>query len=269
MTAKLMPLAIAVMLSTCLSGCLDNGFSETDSDIVNLQDSLAEANYSIMLKDGEIAMLSNTVSQQQELIEELGSAVNGSLEETLQDLQERYRDLSILSFSSNQTILDLEHRLNEEIALREQMQEEWNYTMANRPLREMSNSYLRDAGLSNSDLSETDLSYSNLIDANLNGANVANSDLRYADLEWAYLMNANLSGSDLTEAYLYNTNMEGANLIGANLSYTYTVGLRLIDANLLGSDLTGIGWSGIYWGNTVCPDGSNSDDNGDTCENNS
>ena len=30
----------------------------------------------------------------------------------------------------------------------------------------------------------------------------------------------------------------------------------------------GAGLSGVYWNDTTCPDGSNSDDNGNTCENN-
>lgn len=236
---------------------MDSGFSETDNRIADLEGSLADANYTIMLNDGEIAMLSKTVSEQQALIVELESTVNGSLEESLQDLQDEYRDLTILSFNSNQTILTLESRLNEEIALRE-----------NRPLRDMSNAYLRGAGLAGSDLSETDLSFATLIDANLNGATIVYSNLMYADLEWAYVRNADLSGSDLSESYLYNTNMDGASLKGANLTNAYTVGLRLVGANLLGADLSGIEWGGIYWGGTVCPDGSNSDDNEDTCENN-
>lgn len=268
MKEKLPHIILALMVSTSLSGCMNADFSDTDSRTADLQQSLTEANYTIMLKDGEIEVLSKAVSDQRALIAELDSRVNGSLEEDLQNLGDKYLDLKIFSHNSNQTILALESRLNEEIALREQMQEEWNESEANGPLRDMSNAYLSNAGLSGSDLSETDLSYANLIDANLNGADISSSDLSYADLEWAYVRYADLNGSDLSEAYLYNTNMEGTGLMGANLNNAYTVGLRLIDANLLGADLSGIEWGGIYWGNTVCPDGSNSDDNGNTCENN-
>ena len=49
-----------------------------------------------------------------------------------------------------------------------------------------------------------------------------------------------------------------ANLSYADLSYAY---LRY--ANLNGADLTG-----VYWYDTTCPDGTNSNDNGNTCENN-
>ena len=37
----------------------------------------------------------------------------------------------------------------------------------------------------------------------------------------------------------------------------------LSNANLNDADLTS-----VYWYNTICPDGTNSDDNGDTCANN-
>ena len=268
MKEKLPHIILILTISTSLSGCMDANFSDTDSRTADLQQSLTEANYTIMLKDGEIEVLSKAVSDQRALIEELDSRVNGSLEEDLQNLGDKYLDLKIFSHNSNQTIMALESRLNEEIALREQLQEEWNESEANKPLRDMSNAYLRGAGLGGSDLSETDLSNADLIDANLNGADISSSDLSYADLEWAYVRYADLNGSDLSETYLYNTNMEGTGLMGANLNNAYTVGLRLIDANLLGADLSGIGWAGIYWGNTVCPDGSNSDDNGNTCENN-
>ena len=40
-------------------------------------------------------------------------------------------------------------------------------------------------------------------------------------------------------------------------------GADLSDAYLYGADL-----SDVVWYDTTCPDGTNSDDNGDTCENN-
>ena len=60
-------------------------------------------------------------------------------------------------------------------------------------------------------------------------------------------------GANLNGVYLNYADLSGANLGGADLSFTY-----LLNANL----------SGVSWYNTTCPDGTNSDDNGDTCENN-
>jgi len=57
-------------------------------------------------------------------------------------------------------------------------------------------------------------------------------------------------GADLANAILANANLAGANLSGADLS----------DADFSGADV-----SGATYGNTICPNGSNSDDDGDTC----
>ena len=73
-----------------------------------------------------------------------------------------------------------------------------------------------------------DFSNVNLTDANLSYANLGGADLRFADL----------SDADLSDAYLY------------------------------GADLSGVDLTGVYWYGTTCPDGTNSDDNGNTCENN-
>ena len=84
--------------------------------------------------------------------------------------------------------------------------------------------------------------------ADLSNADLYSADLSNADLSGAYLMNAYLSYADLS-----NADLGGADLGGADLS----------NANLIGADL-----SGVYWYSTTCPDGTNSDDNGDTCVNN-
>ena len=45
-------------------------------------------------------------------------------------------------------------------------------------------------------------------------------------------------------------------------------GADLRDADLGNADLSGADLTGVDWYNTTCPDGTNSDDNGNTCENN-
>jgi hypothetical protein len=69
---------------------------------------------------------------------------------------------------------------------------------------------------------------------------------------------ANLQGCDLSGLDLSFADLTGANLDGANLS----------DANLTGSYLFGANLVDVIWSNTTCPDGSNSDGNGETCEDN-
>ena len=60
---------------------------------------------------------------------------------------------------------------------------------------------------------------------------------------------------------LAHTNLKGVNLNTANLS-----GAILIGADLNGTQLSGADLTNVQWSNTICPDGTNSDVNGDTCE---
>ena len=90
-------------------------------------------------------------------------------------------------------------------------------------------------------------------DANLDGADLSGADLIGAKLSFAYLNNANLTGADLSFAYLRYADLTGANLTGADL---------------FGADLSYAYLNAIHWINTICPDGTNSDNNGNTCLNN-
>jgi uncharacterized protein YjbI with pentapeptide repeats len=71
-----------------------------------------------------------------------------------------------------------------------------------------------------------------------------------ADLHGASLVGANLSGIDLTDANLTLATLTDANLTEANLT-----GANTGDANL----------SGVTWDATTCPDGTDSNNDGDTC----
>ena len=57
--------------------------------------------------------------------------------------------------------------------------------------------------------------------------------------------------------------LSGADLSGADLSYA-----RLSYADLSGANLNGADLSGVSWYYTTCPDGTRSNDNGNTCVNN-
>jgi uncharacterized protein YjbI with pentapeptide repeats len=94
--------------------------------------------------------------------------------------------------------------------------------------------------------------------ADLSGVNLYNADLSGADLSGANLDNAYLSGADLSYA----------DLSGANLDNAYLNGADLINADLDNAYLNGADLTYVYWENTICPDGTNSDNNGDTCVNN-
>lgn len=90
----------------------------------------------------------------------------------------------------------------------------------------------------------------------------------------------NLSGFDLTRVFMPNSKLRASNLSGANLTSARINGVDFRDANLAsaslgcadlryanleGANLTGTDLSTVSWENTKCPDGTNSDANGDTC----
>ena len=87
-----------------------------------------------------------------------------------------------------------------------------------------------------------------------------NCDLRQADLRQALL----------TQAYLRAVRLDGVNLTasdltGAKLTHSIISGANFTDAILAGADLSETTGIGVIWSNTICPDETNSDDNGGTC----
>jgi len=108
------------------------------------------------------------------------------------------------------------------------------------------------------DLAGCDLSGLELIGVDLTGANLTGANLSGTDLD-----DTNLSGATLTLANLVNADVQDADLTGANL-----FAADLTSATLEGSDLTGANLFAaelfnVFWGDTICPDGTNTDFNGD------
>lgn len=123
------------------------------------------------------------------------------------------------------------------------------------------------------DLNGANLSHAGLIDANLSNAFLSRADLTSASIVGADLTNANLTSAILNDASLYSANLTDANLTNASLIETYMDSANLTNANLTGANLidavlAGANLTGVVWNNTICPDGTNSDDNGNTCINN-
>lgn len=97
--------------------------------------------------------------------------------------------------------------------------------------------------------------YADLYQCNLSSADLFVADLSYACLQGAVLTNANLHGASLMYADLSNADLRGAYMLSADLT----------GANLIGADLTGAVLDNIIWWNTYCPDGTNSNNNHNTC----
>jgi Pentapeptide repeats (8 copies)/Fibronectin type III domain len=134
---------------------------------------------------------------------------------------------------------------------------------------------LQDCNLSGAGLSYVDLHNANLSSTDLSGASlefVSSGDIagtpsalptgwRLAD---GYLLGpeADLSGADLAKADLTGAELQSAQLNGADLSRVDFSGANLFSTNLTGATLVGVTWS-----DTTCPDGTNSNHDGDTCVN--
>jgi uncharacterized protein YjbI with pentapeptide repeats len=156
---------------------------------------------------------------------------------------------------------------------------------------------LRGAYLFNSEVNGSNLRGADLSDTCLGGlcgppgniggqgANMAHTDLVGADLadaQGGYFSFSEVGevepGVDLAHANLTSANLTHTDLIDANLTRA-----KLKDANLTGATLTGTTFmnglgmtvvvpganlTGARWNNTICPDGTNSNDDGRTCDNN-
>jgi len=120
----------------------------------------------------------------------------------------------------------------------------------------------------------------------IDGFNLSGIDLSVRPLEWISAVNLTGCPSNLYDGYictmgailgpkvrLHDANLSGADLSGVNLSEALLVRVDLSDANLADANLEGAfladaNLEGAFWTNTTCPDGTNSDDNENSCEDN-
>lgn len=127
----------------------------------------------------------------------------------------------------------------------------------------------RDATFIGADMRGVDLYFSRLHNANFSNANFSNTYLHSVDFPATTLQNTNFSGATMSHLTMRDADLRGANFTAANLVYVVLEGTDFRDATLLSVDRVGNNnLEGITWGNTTCPDGSNSDDNdgdGFTC----
>jgi uncharacterized protein YjbI with pentapeptide repeats len=90
----------------------------------------------------------------------------------------------------------------------------------------------------------------NFQDVTIKNTNLAGFDLRGAYFEHADLSSLNLSNTNLSCSYAAFANFKSVNFTGANMRYAKFGGALL---------------TGAIFNNTTCPDGTNSNTNGNTC----
>jgi hypothetical protein len=104
------------------------------------------------------------------------------------------------------------------------------------------------------------------VDANnLSKADLSGCDLTGAQLIAVDLFQANLDDAGLFMASLKNTKLQGATLRDADLVGATLEGTDLTGANLEAAELGHATLTNVTWNNTTCPDGANSNDQGNTC----
>lgn len=118
------------------------------------------------------------------------------------------------------------------------------------------------ADLAGQTLNSLDLSGADLTGAGLNTATLAGASFHDANLTDAVLAETNLTGDDLSganltdtgfDANLTSTDISGADITGTNFNYS-----TLTKANLDKATGSGATYIGVQWGDTICPDGTNS-----------
>jgi uncharacterized protein YjbI with pentapeptide repeats len=136
----------------------------------------------------------------------------------------------------------------------------------------LDDAYAPGASFINADLRGANLYFAFFRGGDLSGANFSNNWLSSVDFESSILQNAVFTGSELSGVDMRNADLRGADLSFTTLTYVSMNNADLRDANLLGAERkVGTSLDGVTWGNTICSDGSNSDDiDGDnfTCESN-
>ena len=114
----------------------------------------------------------------------------------------------------------------------------------------------------------------------LNSSNFLNKNFDLGNLSGSYLPNEDFTsssfiktvlsffveGSNFTDANFTEANLRNANVYNANFTRANFTNADLINANFSGSNLTDANITNAIWGGTICPDGTNSDNNGNTCE---
>ena len=249
---------------------LVNQIAESNNSSADLNGQLERANASIASLESNIASL--------ETLLENANNSSPSLDSTVDELQ-------ALLIAANYSIQQLEADL---IFLEDEV-DDWKYRAVDRFLgyanlshgdyrySNLSHAYIEDTNLSHSDLSFANLSYANLMYSNLSWTDLQRSEMQYADLHaanlgCAILFDTNLTGADLSYAVVSHASCiftwDEVDLSHADLSYANLSNLHIEESDLSHADLSHADLTGVSWDDTICPDGTNSDDNGNTCENN-
>lgn len=136
-----------------------------------------------------------------------------------------------------------------------------------------------------------DFSYANIYSSFLMNVDISGVSFKGGDVSGAFFGGSNLTGADLsdlnaedanqglggTSAHFEDTNLTNVNFSGSNLTGSQFTNANLQGANFTNANLTGVNFTGaihmdtanmtgVNWSTAICPDGTGSSSNGDTCD---
>jgi uncharacterized protein YjbI with pentapeptide repeats len=130
--------------------------------------------------------------------------------------------------------------------------------------------YISNFALSGADLYSADFRYRDFSGLNLTNINLSGALLSYSDFSGANLSSAYLVGATMNFANLNNANLTGADVQGAGLDNTQLTDANISNSHFYSTSLlnavgipTGVETASFF--DTICPDGTSSDANGNTC----
>ena len=142
------------------------------------------------------------------------------------------------------------------------------------------NSYFRYAEIGEFDgatLRNADFSYSSGTYLRFRNTNMTHAVFAHSEYVSGWFNNADLTHTDFNNVTFtmfnppngYRNDFSNSNLSYSNFNDASLYGLTFANADLTGATFVGTTFVGNnVWSNTICPDGTNSNDNGNTCENN-
>ena len=250
-------LLVILMMTAALAGCISEDTSDLDAQIEDLDTQNTELTQTIAERDLAISELEATIAGLESNVAGLEASIplmeeqRDALLALLSDSQEFANQTLELAEAMNETIAALHVMLGENATQVLQLQidvHEWQQTAESN--RAVFQGVLRG-----------DITYSEF-----RGAELRNADLRYLIVDYVIWGRGNLSGANFSHSDIYNTVFDDTDLQGVDFGHASLDDVAFYHSDLSGADLSFLrSHTGVTWSNTICPDGTNSDDNGGTC----
>ena len=253
-------LLVILMMTVALAGCISEDTSDLDAQIEDLDTQNKELTQTIAERDLAISELEATIAGLESNVAGLEASIplmeeqRDALLALLSDSQEFANQTLELAEAMNETIAALHVMLGENATRVLQLQidvHEWQQTAE-----------------SNRAVFQGALRGEPPFHADFVGVELRNADLRYLTVDYVFWRFSNLSGANFSHSTIYNTDFMDTDLQGVNFEHASLLNVEFYHSDLSGADLSVLSHNGVTWTDTICPDGTNSDDNGGTCWNN-